>query len=114
MHLIDLIPAHAREARASGAVASACAGDAQRLPVRTGAADAVLLLGPLYHLTDRQARLCALREAARVTRPGGLVAAAAISRNAPLMDLSSWPTSSPRQAWPAPRYSALKARSGRP
>jgi SAM-dependent methyltransferase len=47
--------------------------------------DAVLLLGPLYHLASRADRLRALREAARVTRPGGTVAAAGITRLAALV-----------------------------
>jgi SAM-dependent methyltransferase len=47
--------------------------------------DAVLLLGPLYHLATREDRLRALREAVRVTRPGGMVAAAAITRLAALV-----------------------------
>lgn len=42
--------------------------------------DAVLLLGPLYHLAARDDRVRALREAVRVTRPGGTVVAAAITR----------------------------------
>ena len=48
--------------------------------------DVVLLLGPLYHLVEREDRLRALREARRVLRQGGLVAAAAISRFASLLD----------------------------
>lgn len=47
--------------------------------------DAVLLLGPLYHLASREDRLRALREAVRVTRPGGTVVAAAITRLAALV-----------------------------
>ena len=46
----------------------------------------MLLLGPLYHLTERADRVGALREAFRVARPGGLVVAAAISRFASLFD----------------------------
>jgi len=47
---------------------------------------AVLVMGPLYHLTARDDRLQALREARRVlTRPGILVAAA-ISRYASALD----------------------------
>jgi predicted SAM-dependent methyltransferase len=41
--------------------------------------DAVLLPGPLYHLTERADGVRALAEARRVTRPGGIVAAAVIS-----------------------------------
>ena len=47
-----------------------------------------LLLGPLYHLVDAADRAAALTEAVRVTRPGGLVAAAAISRHAALLELT--------------------------
>jgi SAM-dependent methyltransferase len=47
--------------------------------------DAVLLLGPLYHLASREDRLLALREAVRVTRPGGTVVAAGITRLAALV-----------------------------
>jgi hypothetical protein len=40
----------------------------------------VLLLGPLYHLADRDDRVQALREARRIVRTDGAVYAAAISR----------------------------------
>jgi SAM-dependent methyltransferase len=86
-HLIDLTPRHAKLARQEGAlIASAQVGDARRLPRRSDAADAVLLLGPLYHLTEREDRLTALGEARRVLRSGGLLFAAAISRFASLFD----------------------------
>jgi SAM-dependent methyltransferase len=49
-------------------------------------ADAALLLGPLYHLTEREDRRRALREAHRVVRAGGTVVAAAISRFASALD----------------------------
>jgi ubiquinone/menaquinone biosynthesis C-methylase UbiE len=42
--------------------------------------DLTLVLGPLYHLGSRGDRVLALREAARVTRPGGSLLAAAIGR----------------------------------
>src|SRR6266545_1202862 len=45
----------------------------------------VLLLGPLYHLTERRDRLQALGEARRVLEPGGLLFAAAVSRYASLL-----------------------------
>jgi hypothetical protein len=48
--------------------------------------DALLFLGPLYHLTEREDRISALREARRVTRKGGLIFVAFISRFASLMD----------------------------
>ena len=43
-------------------------------------------MGPLYHLTERNDRLQALREAHRVLKPGGCLFAAAISRFASLFD----------------------------
>lgn len=58
----------------------AAVGDARRLDLDDASVDAALLLGPLYHLADRADRVRALREARRVTRPGGVVYAAAISR----------------------------------
>lgn len=44
--------------------------------------DAVLLMGPLYHLLERQERTQALAEATRVLRPGGPLFAAFITRYA--------------------------------
>ncbi|MFR9721790.1 class I SAM-dependent methyltransferase [Streptomyces sp. MS19] len=82
--LLDPVPLHVEQARAHGLTARH--GDARELPVPDAAFDAVLLLGPLYHLPERADRVRALAEARRAVRPGGLVAAAAISRFAPLTD----------------------------
>ena len=57
-----------------------------RLAEKDGVYDAVLMLGPLYHLATREDRLLALREARRVCKPESLVFAAAISRLAPPLD----------------------------
>ena len=65
---------------------TAAAGDARSLAEDDGSYDAVLLLGPLYHLTERADRVRALAEARRVARPGGIVAAAVISRYASAFD----------------------------
>ncbi|MGA7908824.1 MAG: methyltransferase domain-containing protein [Candidatus Sulfotelmatobacter sp.] len=92
VHLIDPVPKHVEQARAASArqparpLASIALGDARKLEQASDSVDAVLLLGPLYHLTDRSDRLTALREAHRVLHPGGLVWAAAISRFASLLD----------------------------
>lgn len=49
-------------------------GDARSMPfIETASADITLLLGPLYHLFGDEEKLRALREAKRVTRPGGLI-----------------------------------------
>lgn len=91
VHLIDPVPLHVEEARHAAvesghSLASASIGDARRLEQDKSSADAVLLMGPLYHLTERDDRLRALREAARVLRPGGVLVAVAISRFASLCD----------------------------
>jgi len=92
VHLVDPVALHveqavaASKARASGRLASARVADARHLPFADASADAVLLLGPLYHLTERDDRLRALGEALRVLRPGGSVFAAAISRFASFVD----------------------------
>ena len=86
VHLVDAVPLHVEQARAASAaqprhpVASLTVGDARRLERDDASVDAVLLFGPLYHLTGRDERLAALREARRVLRPGGRIFAAAISR----------------------------------
>jgi ubiquinone/menaquinone biosynthesis C-methylase UbiE len=88
IRIIDIAPRHVAKATADlgslGVVAEL--GDARSLPLPDNGADAVLLFGPLYHLTERSDRLQALSEAARVVRPGGVVAVAAISKFAPLFD----------------------------
>ncbi|MFI7423994.1 class I SAM-dependent methyltransferase [Nonomuraea sp. NPDC049684] len=85
VELLDPVPLHVeRAARVPGLRARV--GDARRLPVPDGGADAVLLLGPLYHLADRADRLRALGEARRAVRPGGVVAAATINRYAAVLD----------------------------
>ena len=92
VHLLDPVPLHVEQASAASAqqpaapLASAAVGDARHLEHADGTVDAVLLLGPLYHLTERRDRLLALREARRVLRPGGLLFAVGISRFASLLD----------------------------
>lgn len=85
VHLVDPVPKHVEQAAALGTFTAAL-GDAVALDAADDSYDAVLLLGPLYHLVDRSDRLRALREARRVARPGAPVAVAAISRYASTMD----------------------------
>ncbi len=88
VHLVDVVPEHVDQAaQLSGVKASV--GDARSLAQPSGFADAVLLLGPLYHLTRAADRALALAEARRVARPGAPVAVAAISRHAGLLDLAA-------------------------
>jgi SAM-dependent methyltransferase len=88
VHLVDPVPLHVDDARGhpGPALSSATVGDARALARAEESVDAVLLLGPLYHLTERRDRVRALAEARRVLRDGGIVAAAGISRYASLLD----------------------------
>jgi ubiquinone/menaquinone biosynthesis C-methylase UbiE len=92
VHLIDPVPVHLEQARAASnaqpghPIAGLSLGDARQLARPDESADAVLLLGPLYHLTERADRIQAWLEARRVLRPGGRVIAAAISRFASALD----------------------------
>jgi ubiquinone/menaquinone biosynthesis C-methylase UbiE len=81
--LVDPVAHHVEQARH---VCAATLGDARGLTAEDASYDVVTLLGPLYHLPDRDERLQALRETARVARPGGLVAAAAINRYASIFE----------------------------
>jgi SAM-dependent methyltransferase len=90
VRLLDLTPAHVTAARTGEPPVEADIADARALPEADGTYDATLLLGPLYHLLDRDDRIRALSEAARVTRPGGLVLAAAISRFAGPLQFAAW------------------------
>jgi SAM-dependent methyltransferase len=91
-HLLDALPLHVEQAREASArqpeapLASATIGDARRIERPDESADAALLFGPLYHLTEREDRIAALREARRIVRAGGVVVAVGISRFASLID----------------------------
>ena len=91
VHLVDPAPrlvaeARRRSATAARPLAGCRVGDARALDAAGESADIVLLLGPLYHLTDRADRIRALTEAARVLKLGGWLFAAAISRWASALD----------------------------
>ncbi len=86
VHLVDAVPLHVEQARTASNGYTAALGDARDLREPDASADAVLLLGPMYHLTERADRLRALAEVHRVARPGAPVFVAAISRFASLLD----------------------------
>ena len=85
VRLVDPVPEHVSAAARLPGV-DATLGDARSLPVPDASVDAVLMLGPLYHLLERDERLAAWREAGRVARPGAPVVAATINRFAALFD----------------------------
>jgi SAM-dependent methyltransferase len=87
--LIDPVAEQVAEARRRAGnppAFTAQLGDARNLGHQDASCDAVLLLGPLYHLVERADRVRALREARRVLKLGGVVFGAAISRFASLHD----------------------------
>jgi ubiquinone/menaquinone biosynthesis C-methylase UbiE len=91
VHLVDAAPRLVEEARrrnehAAKRIASLTVADARSLPQGDATAAAVLVLGPLYHLTTAADRITALGEAFRVLASGGVVVAAAISRVASALD----------------------------
>jgi len=88
VQLIDPVDEHIAVAAGLPGV-SAAVGDARALEQDDDTQEAVLLLGPMYHLPEREDRLQALSEACRVGRPGAPGLAAGISRHATLMDLGS-------------------------
>ena len=85
VHVVDPVAAQVAIAATLSGV-TATVGDGRDLPVPDASVDAVILLGPLYHLADRDDRLAVWREARRVVRPGGVVVAATINRFASLFD----------------------------
>ena len=85
VHVVDPVPEHVTAAGELPGV-TASLGDARALDAADASYDAVLLLGPLYHLLDRDDRIRVWREAGRVVAPGGPVVAATISRFASMLD----------------------------
>jgi ubiquinone/menaquinone biosynthesis C-methylase UbiE len=85
VQLVDASPRLIEEARRRNSTAPhrliACTvGDARNSPADDESVSAVLMLGPLYHLTEAEDRVTALREGSRVLQRGGVLFAAAISR----------------------------------
>ena len=92
VELIDPVPAHIEQAKAAcrnqtfNPIQQFVVGDARHLDYADAIADAILLMGPLYHLVDKKDRLKALKESYRILKTGGLLFAAAISRFASCLD----------------------------
>jgi ubiquinone/menaquinone biosynthesis C-methylase UbiE len=95
VHLIDLVPLHINQAmqrmKETGITLAECSiGDARHIAAGDGVADIVLLLGPLYHLKEKQDQLQALREAYRILKPGGMLFAVAIPRGGVVLNYMHW------------------------
>jgi SAM-dependent methyltransferase len=85
VRLVDALAMHVEHALRDGRF-EADVGDARAIDAPEERYDAVLLMGPLYHLTERRDRITALAEARRVLRRGGVLFAVAVSRYASLFD----------------------------
>ena len=91
VHLVDATPRLIEDAARQNVSAecrleSLAVGDARHLPRPAASADVILLLGPLYHLTEQRDRITALRETQRVLRTNGTLIVAGISRYAATLD----------------------------
>ena len=91
VHLVDPIQLHIDQAlqeseRTGIKLAGATQADAHSLPFDGNSFDIALVLGPLYHLVERDSRISALREAFRVLKNDGMLFVAGISRYGSIAD----------------------------
>lgn len=89
VHLVDPVALHVDQAHSVAGdppAFTAALGDARGLAEPDESQDAVLLFGPLYHLTEAEDRQQALAEARRVLRRGGRLLVMAVCRFASLLD----------------------------
>jgi ubiquinone/menaquinone biosynthesis C-methylase UbiE len=91
LHMVDIVPTHVEQAKkiavsSERQLGSILLGDARQLNYEDGYFDMVLMLGPLYHLTEAEDRQKALKEAKRVLKPGGVILGAGITQFATLYD----------------------------
>lgn len=84
--VLDPIPKHIAQAKLlsdtqpTTPIKSFSIGDARDLPFQDNSADVVLLLGPLYHLLEKQERIVALKESKRVLKKRGVLIASYVTR----------------------------------
>ncbi len=83
IHLFDLAPeaiSLAKEKYSEKSIHKFEVGDARKINRDDESADMVLLMGPLYHLTELEERIKAIQEAKRVLKMNGIMIVTAISR----------------------------------
>ncbi len=108
--LLEAAEGRLRAAGLGASIVGASRESATRLDsLAAGACDAVLMLGPLYHLCALEARQQAVREAGRILKPGGLLFAAGINRLAYLRELFRM---SPREVLERRAFHAQYLREG--
>ncbi len=85
VHLFDLFPKNIEMSKELGKeypnckLHSAEVCDAVSVPRADKSADAVLLMGPLYHITDYNERISAINESKRLLKDGGVLFTAALT-----------------------------------
>ncbi len=85
VHLFDLFPKNIELSKVLGKeypdcrLASAEVCDAISVPRESKSADAVLLMGPLYHITDYNERISAIKESRRLLKDDGVLFTAALT-----------------------------------
>lgn len=95
VHLFDLsernieMSAELQEEYPNCALAAAEVCDARKVNRADKSADAILLMGPLYHIVDRDERIAAIKESKRLLKDNGVLFSAAITPYATLL----WATS---------------------
>lgn len=91
VHLFDLAEAHIRMSAELAAeypgtsLRAAEVADARCIDRPSASADAVLLLGPLYSIPEKEERIAAIRESRRLLKPGGLLFSASITPYATML-----------------------------
>lgn len=87
----NLALAQAKAAERGVQLAGLVHGNALDLnPFQEAQFDAVLMMGPLYHLLEESERARAVRESLRVLKPGGLLVTSVITRYAAIRDMAAW------------------------
>ena len=85
VHLFDLSPTNIRMSKELAGEYPGCSlyssevCDARSVPRPDNSADAVMLMGPLYHITDHDERIIAIRESRRLLKNGGKLFTAALT-----------------------------------
>jgi ubiquinone/menaquinone biosynthesis C-methylase UbiE len=106
--LLEAARKRVQDAWLASSLASVHRASGSALPFEAASLDAVLLLGPLYHLREVEERKKVVQEARRVLRPRGIVAAAGINRLSFLRDMFRQP-----DAFTAKFFGAEFAEAGR-
>jgi 2-polyprenyl-3-methyl-5-hydroxy-6-metoxy-1,4-benzoquinol methylase len=90
VHLFDISPKNIEmsgelQKRSGVKIHSASVSDARSISREDCSADAILLMGPLYHIVEKDERLLALNECRRLLKPDGVLFCAAITPYATML-----------------------------